>query len=214
MVVLLGIVMLPAVGESPMEAQQKVITAMEASIEQQRESVRRQVGVAGADPSGFFVLKWPGPTAAPPAAAPTDCKPIPPAHLQAYIDGVARRQGLTPDLLRAVINKESAFVPCAVSSKGAQGLMQLMPATSAALGVKDPFDPKENIEAGARYLGSLLARYRGDVALALGAYNAGPARVDTYQGLPSLPETINYVADIMNKLPEAPKVAVPKRADK
>jgi soluble lytic murein transglycosylase-like protein len=117
---------------------------------------------------------------------------------------VARREGFTPDLLRAVIDRESGFRPCAVSAKGALGLMQLMPETAAELGVADPFDPQENIAGGARFLSQLLEKYKGDITLALGAYNAGPARVDGYQGLPPIPETLNYVADILKKLRAAP----------
>jgi soluble lytic murein transglycosylase-like protein len=78
--------------------------------------------------------------------------------------------------------------------------MQLMPATAAELGVRDPFNAEENIDGGARYLGQLLLRYAGDIALALGAYNAGPSRVDQYDGLPPIPETLNYVSDIMDAL--------------
>ncbi len=191
---------------------------MEASVRTQRESVRRQVNAAKPVEGSFFTVPWPDPlpgTLVPispalsvsetPAgsvatAAAEDCAPIPPSQLEDYIEQVAEREGYTPDLLRAVINRESAFQPCAVSRKGAQGLMQLMPQTAAALGVRNLFDPKQNIDAGARYLGKLLARYSGDLALALGAYNAGPSRVDFYEGLPPIPETIDYVADIMKAL--------------
>jgi soluble lytic murein transglycosylase-like protein len=82
--------------------------------------------------------------------------------------------------------------------------MQLMPGTAADLGVSDPFDQGENIEAGARYLGELITRYDGDLARALGAYNAGPAQVDAYDGLPPIPETMNYVSDILEKLQKTP----------
>jgi soluble lytic murein transglycosylase-like protein len=78
--------------------------------------------------------------------------------------------------------------------------MQLMPGTAAELGVADPFNPEENIEAGARYLGELITRYDGDLARALGAYNAGPSQVDSYDGLPPIPETVNYVSDILEKI--------------
>jgi soluble lytic murein transglycosylase-like protein len=131
---------------------------------------------------------------------PAACERIPEAQLDAYLEEIAAREGFTPDLLRAVISKESAYYPCAISSKGAQGLMQLTPATAAGLGVSDPFDPKENIDGGARYLAELLTRYHGDLPLALGAYNAGPSVVDTYQGIPPYPETIDYVSDILDRL--------------
>jgi len=87
-----------------------------------------------------------------------------------------------------------------VSKKGALGLMQLMPATVVGLNVEDPFDPKENVDAGARFLKQLLQRYGGDVALALGAYNAGPARVDAAGDVPAIPETMDYVNDILTQI--------------
>ncbi len=188
---------LSAIAKSPIQIQRESIKVMESSIDEQRKSILRQVDCSKADASGFFSFEWPRPPAPPPDPA---CAPIPVSRLQGYIDEVAKKEGVTPDLLRAVIGTESAFQPCAVSSKGAQGLMQLMPATAAELGVTNPFDPKENIGAGAKYLSRLLERYGGDLTLALGAYNAGPALVDTYKGLPPLPETMDYVADIMKKL--------------
>jgi soluble lytic murein transglycosylase-like protein len=112
----------------------------------------------------------------------------------------AEREGLTPELLRAIIGKESSFRPCAVSPKGAMGLMQLMPDTARDLGVTDPFNPRQNMEAGSRFLRSLLNRYGEDLVLALGAYNAGPSQVDRYQGLPPFVETVDYVKDVMGKL--------------
>jgi soluble lytic murein transglycosylase-like protein len=81
------------------------------------------------------------------------------------------------------------------------GLMQLMPATARDLGVRDPFDPQENLESGARFLKQLLTRFGGDPALALAAYNAGPARVEETGGVPRIPETIRYVQEILSKLP-------------
>jgi soluble lytic murein transglycosylase-like protein len=107
---------------------------------------------------------------------------------------------LTPDLLRAVIEKESSYLPCAVSRTGAQGLMQLMPATAAELGLENPFDPRENVNAGARFLKQLLVKYEGNLPLALAAYNAGPSRVDATAGLPLIPETVNYVSEILGRL--------------
>ena len=93
----------------------------------------------------------------------------------AEINEAAARFGLRPEVVRAVIRVESAFVPHAVSRKGARGLMQLMPDTAAQFGVTNPYDPAENIRAGVAYLRQLLTRYQGDEELALAAYNAGPA---------------------------------------
>ena len=92
------------------------------------------------------------------------------------MEQAARRQDLDEEVLRGVIQQESAFRPCAVSPKGAMGLMQLMPATASQLGVPNPFDPAANVDAGARFLKELLTRYGGDLPLALGAYNAGRPR--------------------------------------
>ena len=109
----------------------------------------------------------------------------------------ASLQGIRADLVRAVIQVESAFNPRAVSPKGAMGLMQLMPATAAQFGVRDPFNPAENIRAGVTYLRQLLDRYDEDEQLALAAYNAGPGAVDKYGNkVPPYKETQNYVLKI------------------
>jgi soluble lytic murein transglycosylase-like protein len=115
------------------------------------------------------------------------------------IEEHADRNVVSPDLVRALIQAESAFNPRAVSSKGAMGLMQLMPATAAEHGVVDPFNPAENIRAGVKYLKQLLVSYEGRVELALAAYNAGPGAVKKYGGkIPPYRETQNYVARIQN----------------
>jgi soluble lytic murein transglycosylase-like protein len=113
-----------------------------------------------------------------------------------YIDVHATHQGVSPELVRAVIQVESAFNPRAVSSKGAMGLMQLMPATARELGVDDPFHPEDNIRGGVAYLRQLLDRYDNDVELALAAYNAGPGSVERYGAVPPYRETRNYVKKI------------------
>lgn len=111
----------------------------------------------------------------------------------------ASQQGIRPELVRAVIQVESAFNPRAVSPKGAMGLMQLMPATAKRFGVIDPFNPAENIRAGVSYLRQLLDRYDHDEQLALAAYNAGPGAVDKYGSkVPPYKETQNYVLKITN----------------
>jgi len=104
---------------------------------------------------------------------------------------------LDPDLVTSVIRAESGFNVRAVSPKGAQGLMQLMPQTASQLGVKNAFDPQANVEAGTRYLRELLERYNFDLIKALAAYNAGPQRIDQYNGVPPYYETNAYVARIV-----------------
>lgn len=123
----------------------------------------------------------------------------------ALVAKAARRNGLNRKLLSSVIRAESDFHPRAVSPKGALGLMQLMPATARSLAVRHPFDPSENVEAGARYLRQLLAKF-GRLNLALAAYNAGPGNVSLYGGVPPFRETHNYIARVRRdmKKPGAP----------
>jgi hypothetical protein len=109
----------------------------------------------------------------------------------------ARRHGLDPDLVLAVVAVESAFRPDAVSTKGAQGLMQLMPKTAAELGVKDALDPAENLDGGSRYLLFLLTLYDGDLEKALAAYNAGMGAVSRHRGVPPYRETQAYVKKVL-----------------
>src|SRR5579884_812859 len=188
--------------ESPAEFEQRVRSAMEQSVQRQRESVQKQsaaaVPQAKLPAEGFFSVPWPAPAAAAVFEAP--CDAMPQDKLQPLVDDAAKREGVQADLIRAVIDQESAAKPCAVSAKGAQGLMQLMPAVSSDMGVKDPFDPKQNVDAGTRLLKQLLAKYGGDVALALGAYNAGSGSVDRAGGIPPIPETVKYVSDILGKV--------------
>jgi soluble lytic murein transglycosylase-like protein len=188
--------------EASLARQREAAGAMEASVARQRESVRKQTPQA--PPGSFFLLDAPGGgggSAAPQIEAPpAECEPLPVSAVEVLISDTARRQEIEPDLLRGVVRQESSFRPCAVSSKGAMGLMQLMPATAASLGVKNPFDPRENLDAGARFLKQLLTQY-DSLALALGAYNAGPGKVDRAEGIPKIPETLNYVQKILSGLP-------------
>jgi soluble lytic murein transglycosylase-like protein len=111
----------------------------------------------------------------------------------------ARRHGLDPDLVVAVVSVESGFRPQAVSPKGAQGLMQLMPRTASSLGVADAFDPAQNLDGGTRHLGQLLTLYGGDLARALAAYNAGEGAVDRHGGVPPYRETRAYVKKVLEQ---------------
>jgi soluble lytic murein transglycosylase len=108
----------------------------------------------------------------------------------------ARAHQVPPALVKAVIAAESSFDPDAVSRKGAQGLMQLMPTTARSLGVSDPLRPDENVDGGVRYLRDMIDRF-GNLSLALAAYNAGPKAVDRYRGVPPYPETRDYVKRVL-----------------
>jgi len=120
-----------------------------------------------------------------------------PQDLNQVINTISDRHHIDPDFISSVIHAESGFNPRAVSPKGAQGLMQLMPGTASKLGVSNAFDPRANVEGGTRYLTELLQRYNFDVIKALAAYNAGPLRVQQYGGVPPYQETRAYVARIV-----------------
>lgn len=113
------------------------------------------------------------------------------------IEQVAAELVLEPALIRAVIHAESAFNPQAISRRGAQGLMQLMPETAAMLGVQDPSQPEQNIRGGSLYLQQLLQSFDGDIRLALAAYNAGPGAVRRFGGVPPYAETTAYIERVM-----------------
>ncbi|MGI8989387.1 MAG: lytic transglycosylase domain-containing protein [Bryobacteraceae bacterium] len=175
------------------------VARQQASIALQQASLGNQAHAAPARPGSFFVLESTLPPSPVPAAA-FDCDPVPDSTIEPLIENAAAKQGLSPALLHAVIRQESAFYPCAVSAKGALGLMQLMPATADDLGVQDPLDPQENVDGGARLLRRLMDRYSGDLNRVLGAYNAGPGRVDAADGIPQIPETMHYVETILGNL--------------
>jgi soluble lytic murein transglycosylase-like protein len=119
--------------------------------------------------------------------------------LNQVVDSASAAYHLDPDLVNSVIHAESGFNVHAVSPKGARGLMQLMPGTASQLGVNDAFDPEANVTGGSRYLRELLERYNFDLVKALAAYNAGPQRVEQYQGVPPFRETHAYVARIVHE---------------
>jgi len=117
------------------------------------------------------------------------------------LDEIFQRAGemynVPVNLLKSVAKAESSFNPTVVSSAGAQGIMQLMPATAKGLGVTNSFDPEQNIMGGAKYLSQMLDKFSGNVELSLAAYNAGPGNVIKYEGIPPFKETQNYVSKVM-----------------
>jgi len=143
--------------------------------------------------------------------------PPPPPGLQSAIppyaeivNAAASKYGVDADLISSVIAVESNFDPKAVSRKNARGLMQLLPETANRLGVKNIFDPAENIDAGARYLKELLQKYNNDLTLTLAAYNAGPDRVQQYGNVPPFRETISYVRRVKTSYAKSKSTAAPK----
>ncbi len=124
--------------------------------------------------------------------------PSSPSQFDALIEQASAKYGIDPQLVKSVIKVESNFDPGAVSHAGAKGLMQLMDATAAELGVEDSFDAAQNINGGVAYLAQQLRRFDGDVRLALAAYNAGPGAVARYQDVPPIAETQTYVQRVLS----------------
>jgi len=129
----------------------------------------------------------------------SDSLSLPPAEIDRLVQQAANRAQVDPDLVHAIIQVESDYQPAAVSSKGAIGLMQLVPATAVRFGVENPFDPKQNIEAGVTYLKYLLDLFGGDLSLALAAYNAGENSVLRQGGVPSYRETQEYLRKVADR---------------
>jgi soluble lytic murein transglycosylase-like protein len=171
----------------------EAVAKQRAAMEVQREAARKQADLLRLEP---LISQT-----APPEP---ECDPLPDSALNPLIEGAAKSDGLQADLLRAVMRQESQFYPCAVSETGAQGLMQLIPSTVEEFGVRDPFDPKQSVEAGSKYLKQLLDKYKGSLGMALAAYNAGPSAVDAAKGIPDVPETKNYVQAILDSLEKKP----------
>lgn len=158
--------------------------------------------VAAIEPEDVFTPIPPPPGGAQDAAPP----------YRELVTAAASRYGVDAELITSVIAVESNFDPKAVSRKNARGLMQLLPETAARLGVKDIFDPKENIDAGTRYLRELLQLYNNDLALTLAAYNAGPERVQQYGRVPPFAETVSYVRRVKHTY-EKSKSSNPAKAE-
>ena len=141
------------------------------------------------------------------ADAPDSQPAAPPSGIDEAVQRIAAEHALPPQLIHSVIKVESNYDTHAISSKGAQGLMQLVPATARRFGVSDAFNPVQNIQGGARYLRYLLDLYNDDYPLALAAYNAGEGAVARYGGVPPFAETRNYVVLVRRQLEQAKKAA-------
>lgn len=195
--------------ERALSRQRQAIASMAAPLEAQRRSVEKQLSRLPAPSFTLPALRPLPPVAGSPAPtwqAPSwvpfpSCAPMDSAELGELVDQAAEEADVEPDLLRGVIQQESAARPCAISPKGAMGLMQLMPSTAFQLGVADAFDPKQNVDGGARLLKQLLTLYGGDLTLALAAFNAGSGKVNEAGGVPDFPETLQYVRKVLAQLP-------------
>ncbi len=128
---------------------------------------------------------------------------VEPAAVNAMVERIASKEGVEAPLVHSVIKAESNYNPAAVSSKGAQGIMQLIPSTARRFGVSNAFDAEENIQGGVRYLRFLLDYYHNDYTKAIAAYNAGEAAVDKFSGVPPYAETLGYVRSVAKNLTEA-----------
>jgi soluble lytic murein transglycosylase-like protein len=177
---------------SPVKQQQDSLARQMQSIAIQQQSIARQRAIAGPAPRNLAPAVQ--------ADNPFGCDPVPAMQLESAVHNAAQTYNVEPDLIHAVIRQESGGYPCAISEKGAMGLMQLMPDTASEMGATEPFDVTQNVSAGTRFLAELLQRYKGDLIRVLGAYNAGPAAVDRTGDPPPFPETINYIQSILERL--------------
>ena len=198
-----GVVAQAAAANTSTTKQTASIEAMLASVDKQRAAVKVQAGTIAANASdAFFTAPWTTAATIPVPAVVPSCTAMAEEELKPLVEESAKAQDLKPELVRAVIRRESASFPCAISEKGAVGLMQLMPDVAQQFGA-DPLDPKQNVTAGSRYLKQLVSRYKGDLKLALAAYNAGPQTVDAQNKVPDIPETTSYVEAILKDLKES-----------
>jgi len=174
------------------DAFQRTLERVQA-IEARLQSLRSEPPASAPQP---FESAFVAPVGFPAGGTPPPGMQIRAREWEPMVAPIAARYNIDTELVLRIIEAESGGDPRAVSPKGAQGLMQLMPETARALGVSDPFDPVQNIEGGVRYLSHLLQRF-GDLRLALAAYNAGPRRVLQYGGAPPFPETQRYIERIL-----------------
>jgi soluble lytic murein transglycosylase-like protein len=187
--------------QDPRSQADRVRAGMESSLDRQRASVQQQARTAGASMTPWAHPNLPvTPKMASIMWSPPPCEPVAPVELSKMIDNASEKNGVDPSVIREVARQESGFRPCAVSPAGAEGLMQLMPSTQDQFKVIDPFSPVASIDAGTKLLKQLIDKYHGDLSLALSAYNAGSATVDKAGGIPNIPETQNYVTNILSRL--------------
>lgn len=194
------------------ERQKHVAGRLGGSLQRQQLAVARQKAVTARarhqEPWHLTPVAFDGLDE--PARAP-GCPSLPWQQAQDRFEEEEKRDDLPSGLLGAVALQESGLYPCAVSSAGAAGLMQLMPATAVQFGVGDPFDPWQSLQGGGQFLKQLLNRYNGDVRLALGAYNAGPARIDSFGGIPPFAETQNYVESVVSRMKQTTALGSPPK---
>lgn len=171
------------------------IAAVRARI---AEITGRAAQLAGGPPDSSFASTLASAMNETPLAPTQGPNVIPPPQIEQLVDANAGRWGVDPALVKAIIANESGFNANATSKTGAQGLMQLEPATANELGVSNPYDPAQNVAGGTRYIRGLLDRFHGDVRLAVAAYNAGAGAVEKYGGIPPYAETQSYVANVLD----------------
>jgi soluble lytic murein transglycosylase-like protein len=183
--------------------QRIAVAAMSDSIAAQQRSVARQPRASDADFAEFHARIQ---SMAQEGTA--QCNPLPADDVADLVETAAASTSVSAELIRSVMRQESAFMPCAVSAKGAMGLMQLTPGTAAQLGVNNAFDPEQNVLGGAKLLKQLMDRYGGDLSMTLSAYNAGTRQVDAVSGVPMIPETMDYVSRILARLSKSTENAL------